>query len=145
MRLLTYLLLTIYATSAVSTDLSVEEECGSLGVMKVDPADLPEGVTLADVRKDAPPAKRLLDEDIDGALDLPALAIAPAVIEIGAIPPQQCTRAHHRARSNVYPRKPHRSVPQHGPIFDDNGLPAQPVHRAQARPIAKHHIVPNIH
>ncbi|KAI2821237.1 hypothetical protein CBS63078_9223 [Aspergillus niger] len=51
MRLLTYLLLTIYATSAVSTDLSVEEECGSLGVMKVDPADLPEGVTLADVRK----------------------------------------------------------------------------------------------
>ncbi|GCB26984.1 hypothetical protein AAWM_09869 [Aspergillus awamori] len=51
MRLLTYLLLTIYATTAVSTDISAEEECGSLGVMKIDPADLPEGVTPADVRK----------------------------------------------------------------------------------------------
>ncbi|GLA07580.1 hypothetical protein AnigIFM60653_008814 [Aspergillus niger] len=51
MRLLTYLLLTIYATTAVSTDISAEEECGSLGVMKIDPADLPEGVTPAYVRK----------------------------------------------------------------------------------------------
>ncbi|GKZ69492.1 hypothetical protein AnigIFM50267_004701 [Aspergillus niger] len=51
MRLLTYVLLTIYATTAVSTDISAEEECGSLGVMKIDPADLPEGVTPADVRK----------------------------------------------------------------------------------------------
>ncbi|RMJ21856.1 hypothetical protein PHISP_07278 [Aspergillus sp. HF37] len=26
------------------------EECGDLGVMEVDPKDLPEGVTMADVR-----------------------------------------------------------------------------------------------
>ncbi|OJJ75293.1 hypothetical protein ASPBRDRAFT_205280 [Aspergillus brasiliensis CBS 101740] len=48
---LTYLLLSIYSTTALATDPNAEAECGSLGVMKLDPADLPEGVTLADVRK----------------------------------------------------------------------------------------------
>lgn len=51
MKPFTYLLLTIYATTALSTSISAEEECGSLGVLKIDPADLPEGVTPADVRK----------------------------------------------------------------------------------------------
>ncbi|GKZ24768.1 hypothetical protein AbraIFM66951_002012 [Aspergillus brasiliensis] len=50
MKLLTCLILGIYAT-ALATDPNAEAECGSLGVMKLDPADLPEGVTPADVRK----------------------------------------------------------------------------------------------
>ncbi|RAH66098.1 uncharacterized protein BO66DRAFT_332325 [Aspergillus aculeatinus CBS 121060] len=29
---------------------AAEAECGSLGVMRIDPAELPEGVTMADVR-----------------------------------------------------------------------------------------------
>ncbi|KAI9371049.1 hypothetical protein BJX61DRAFT_48621 [Aspergillus egyptiacus] len=29
---------------------AAEAECGSLGVMRIDPAELPEGVTIADVR-----------------------------------------------------------------------------------------------
>jgi hypothetical protein len=54
-----YLLLGISATTtlaALSPDATPDEvaaaeaECGSLGVMRIDPAELPEGVTMADVR-----------------------------------------------------------------------------------------------
>ncbi|KXG52097.1 uncharacterized protein PGRI_083810 [Penicillium griseofulvum] len=54
-----YLLLGISATTtlaALGPDATPDEvaaaeaECGSLGVMRIDPAELPEGVTMADVR-----------------------------------------------------------------------------------------------
>lgn len=38
-------------TDTPTTTISAEEECGSLGVMHIEPSELPEGVTLADVRK----------------------------------------------------------------------------------------------
>ncbi|KAH8430605.1 uncharacterized protein LDX57_008268 [Aspergillus melleus] len=61
MKPLTYfaLLLGISATTALAAlgpDATPEEiaaaeaQCGSLGVMRIDPAELPEGVTMADVR-----------------------------------------------------------------------------------------------
>lgn len=61
MKPLTYLslLLGISVTTALAAlhpDATPEEvaaaeaECGSLGVMRVDPAELPQGVTMADVR-----------------------------------------------------------------------------------------------
>ncbi|RAL15125.1 uncharacterized protein BO97DRAFT_403750 [Aspergillus homomorphus CBS 101889] len=61
MKPLTYLslLLGISATAvlaALRPDATPEEvaaakaECGSLGVMMIDPAELPEGVTMSDVR-----------------------------------------------------------------------------------------------
>lgn len=61
MKPLTYLslLLGISATTALAglgpdatpdEVAAAEAECGSLGVMRIDPADLPEGVTMADVR-----------------------------------------------------------------------------------------------
>ncbi|PWY76123.1 hypothetical protein BO94DRAFT_538502 [Aspergillus sclerotioniger CBS 115572] len=58
MKVLPYLLVGAYATTALAivypnaeAEAQAEAECGSLGLMRVDPADLPEGVTLADVRK----------------------------------------------------------------------------------------------
>jgi hypothetical protein len=61
MKLLTYLslLLGISATTtlaALRPDATPDEvaaaeaECGSLGVMRIDPAELPEGVMVSDVR-----------------------------------------------------------------------------------------------
>ncbi|KAL3455394.1 hypothetical protein BJX64DRAFT_295089 [Aspergillus heterothallicus] len=59
MKLLTYLLLGIHATAALAAlrpdatpdeVAAAEAECGSLGVMRIDPAELPEGVLLSDVR-----------------------------------------------------------------------------------------------
>ncbi|KAJ5453192.1 hypothetical protein N7445_001375 [Penicillium cf. griseofulvum] len=61
MKPLTYLslILGISATTALaalSPDATPDEvaaaeaECGSMGVMRIDPAELPEGVTMADVR-----------------------------------------------------------------------------------------------
>ncbi|EFY84846.1 hypothetical protein MAC_09098 [Metarhizium acridum CQMa 102] len=41
----------IYAQGSLSVPASPEAECGSLGVMKVDPAELPEGVNASQVRK----------------------------------------------------------------------------------------------
>lgn len=56
MRIIATLLLGVYAITALAakpagTDADADAECGALGVMKFDPADLPEGVTPADVRK----------------------------------------------------------------------------------------------
>ncbi|KAK1149111.1 hypothetical protein N8T08_007789 [Aspergillus melleus] len=54
-----YLVLGISATTtlaALGPDATPEEvaaaeaECGSLGVMRIDPAELPEGITMDDVR-----------------------------------------------------------------------------------------------
>ncbi|KAL4987128.1 hypothetical protein BDW68DRAFT_178188 [Aspergillus falconensis] len=61
MKPLTYLslLLGIFATTALAALRSdatpdevaaAEAECGSLSVMRIDPSELPEGVTMADVR-----------------------------------------------------------------------------------------------
>jgi hypothetical protein len=61
MKPLTYLslLLGISATTALAAlgpdatpdeVAAAEAECGSLGVMRIDPADLPEGITMDDVR-----------------------------------------------------------------------------------------------
>ncbi|KID69407.1 protein kinase domain protein, partial [Metarhizium hybridum] len=41
----------IYAQGALSMPASAEQDCGSLGVMKVDEAKLPEGVDASQVRK----------------------------------------------------------------------------------------------
>lgn len=56
MKLLTYFLVGISATTALAlrspnTGPNAEAECGALGVMEYDPADLPEGVSPADIRK----------------------------------------------------------------------------------------------
>ena len=60
MRIVATLLLGVYATTVLAAkppgtdadvDAEAEAECGALGVMKFDLADLPEGVTPADVRK----------------------------------------------------------------------------------------------
>ncbi|KHO00382.1 uncharacterized protein MAM_01160 [Metarhizium album ARSEF 1941] len=52
MRLLKAVALAIvYAQGARSAPTDLEQECGSLGVMKVDPAMLPEGVDPSRVRK----------------------------------------------------------------------------------------------
>ncbi|OQD89517.1 hypothetical protein PENANT_c002G08258 [Penicillium antarcticum] len=60
MRVIAYLLSGVYATTALAASYpspgsdayaEAEAECGSLGVMTVDPDNLPEGVTLAVVRK----------------------------------------------------------------------------------------------
>ncbi|KAK6811622.1 hypothetical protein RU639_012522 [Aspergillus parasiticus] len=59
MKPLIYLsLLSISATTALAAlrpdatpdEVAAEAECGSLGVMRIDPAELPEGVTMTDVR-----------------------------------------------------------------------------------------------
>jgi hypothetical protein len=44
------LLATAMAVATPPRNINVAEECGDLGVMEVDPKDLPEGVTMADVR-----------------------------------------------------------------------------------------------
>ncbi|RAL03018.1 uncharacterized protein BO80DRAFT_423469 [Aspergillus ibericus CBS 121593] len=55
MKFLTYLLISVSATTVLAASSSTPnlnaEECGALGVMEVDLASLPEGVTAADVRK----------------------------------------------------------------------------------------------
>ncbi|KAJ5870459.1 hypothetical protein N7455_005400 [Penicillium solitum] len=60
MTIIATLLLGVYTTTALAAkppgidadaDAEAEPECGALGVMKFDPANLPEGVTPADVRK----------------------------------------------------------------------------------------------
>lgn len=51
MKVYTTLLLLAAAMALASSAPDAAEECGDLGVMHVDPKNLPEGVTLADVRK----------------------------------------------------------------------------------------------
>ncbi|KAL4868255.1 hypothetical protein BDV12DRAFT_170031 [Aspergillus spectabilis] len=58
MKITACLLLGAYATTALATTdanaearAAAEAECGALGVMEFDPADLPEGVLPSDVRK----------------------------------------------------------------------------------------------
>ncbi|PYI29059.1 hypothetical protein BP00DRAFT_448758 [Aspergillus indologenus CBS 114.80] len=57
MKLLTYLLVGIYTATIAQAapsqfmEMDAETACGRFGVMKVDPADLPAGVTMAEVRK----------------------------------------------------------------------------------------------
>ncbi|RJE24674.1 hypothetical protein PHISCL_02989 [Aspergillus sclerotialis] len=51
MKVYTTLLLLTAAMTLTTATPNAEEECGALGVMQVDPKDVPEGVTLADVRK----------------------------------------------------------------------------------------------
>lgn len=50
MKIHATLLLLATAMAVATPSRNAAEECGDLGVMEVDPKDLPEGVTMADVR-----------------------------------------------------------------------------------------------